>query len=149
MIRSTLSIIAAAAGALTLLAAPASAQAPSCGSINGMLETRTSIVERINALGTENVDPRPACRLFRELDENGKTVMEFLEDNQAWCQIPANFVESFREDVTRVAGVRDQACNAAAQLNRMERQAREQQSPADVFGGPGLTGRFPIPQGAL
>ncbi|TVR09734.1 MAG: hypothetical protein EA385_06305 [Salinarimonadaceae bacterium] len=149
MNRSTLSILAAGIGALALQTAPVAAQAPSCNAINGMLETRTSIVERINALGSENVDPRPACRLFRELDANGKTVMEFLEDNQAWCQIPANFVEGFREDVTRVAGVRDQACNAAAQLNRMERQAREQPSQSDVFGGPGLTGRFPIPQGAL
>lgn len=149
MIRSTLSIIAAAAGALTLFASPSFAQAPSCNAINGMLESRTSIVERINALGTENVDPRPACRLFRELDANGETVMEFLEDNQAWCQIPASFVEGFREDVTRVAGVRTQACNAAAQLNRLERQAREQPAQSDIFGGPGLTGRFPIPQGAL
>jgi hypothetical protein len=149
MKRLTLSLIAATFAVASLAQAPAQAQDATCRAIGGMLEERASIVERINALGSENVDPRQACRLFRSLDENGQKVGEFLDDNQTWCQIPNDFVEGFREDQTRVASVRTEACNAAAQVTRMEREAREQQQQGNAFGGPGLTGRFPIPRGAL
>ena len=127
---------------------PAAAQGMSCNDINPMLEQRSSLVERVNALGTEDVDPRQACPVFRELVANGEQVKEFVEDNQAWCQIPQSFIDGFMQDHEQVTGVRDQACQAAAQINRMENEARQQQEQGQ-FGGPGLTGRFPIPQGAL
>lgn len=153
MKRITFSIIAAGlvAGFAAIgpqSASPVQAQAMSCNDINPMLEARSGLVERINALGTENVDPRQACPIFRELVENGEGVVAFLEDNQAWCQIPQNFVDGFMQDHEQVTGVRDQACQAAAEINRLENQARRQQEQGQ-FGGPGLTGRFPIPQGAL
>jgi hypothetical protein len=149
MKRLTLSLIAATFAVASLAQSPAQAQDATCREIGTKLEERAKIVEQINALGSENVDPRQACRLFRSLDENGQTLDGMLEENQAWCQIPADFVENFRQDQTQVASVRTEACNAAAQINRMEREAREQQQQGGAFGGPGLTGRFPIPRGAL
>jgi hypothetical protein len=149
MKRITLSLLAATFAIAASAHAPAYAQDATCQAIGGMLEERAKIVEQINALGSDNVDPRRACRLFRSLDENGTKVGEFLDENQAWCQIPADFVAGFKEDQTRVASVRGEACNAAAQINRLERQAREQQNQGGAFGGPGLTGQFPIPRGAL
>lgn len=148
MKRITLSLLAATF-TIAIAQSPAYAQDATCQAIGTMLEERAGIVERINALGTSDVDPRQACRLFRSLDENGTKVGEFLDENQAWCQIPADFVSGFKEDQTRVASVRTEACNAAAQINRLERQAREQQQQGNAFGGPGLTGQFPIPRGAL
>jgi len=148
MKRITLSLLAATFS-IAVAHSPAFAQDATCQAIGTMLEERAAIVEQINALGQSDVDPRQACRLFRNLDENGTKVGEFLEENQAWCQIPADFVAGFKEDQTRVASVRSEACNAAAQLNRLERQAREQQQQGGAFGGPGLTGRYPIPRGAL
>ena len=149
MKRITLSLLAATFTVAASGLAPAHAQDATCRAIGGMLEERAKIVEQINALGTDEVDPRRACRLFRSLDENGTKVGEFLDENQAWCQIPADFVAGFKEDQTRVASIRGEACQAAAQLNRLERQAREQQNQGGAFGGPGLTGQFPIPRGAL
>jgi hypothetical protein len=148
MKRITLSLLAATF-TIAIAQSPAYAQDASCQAIGTMLEERAKIVEQINALGTSDVDPRQACRLFRSLDENGTKVGEFLDENQAWCQIPADFVSGFKEDQTRVASVRTDACNAAAQINRLERQAREEQQRGNAFGGPGLTGQFPIPRGAL
>ncbi len=148
MKRITLSLLAATV-AIAVAQSPASAQDATCQAISGMLEERAKIVEQINALGTSDVDPRQACRLFRSLDENGTKVGGFLDENQTWCQIPADFVAGFKEDQTRVASVRGEACNAAAQINRLERQAREQQQQGNAFGGPGLTGQYPIPRGAL
>jgi hypothetical protein len=149
MKRLTLSLTASLLAVAFFAQAPVQAQDATCREIGTKLEERAKIVEQINALGSDNVDPRQACRLFRSLDENGQKVGEFLDDNQTWCQIPNDFVEGFREDQTRVASVRTEACNAAAQVTRMEREAREQQQQGNAFGGPGLTGRFPIPRGAL
>lgn len=138
----------ALAFALALAPMAAQAQDPTCQQIGPLLEERRSIVDRLNALGDENVDPRPACTALRSLQENGSKIVEFLDDNQAWCQIPNDFAQNMREDHERVGSLRTQACRAAAQLNQMEQQARQQEQQQQ-FGGPGLTGRFPIPQGAL
>jgi len=153
MKRITFSIIAAGlvAGFATIgpqSASPVQAQGMSCDDINPMLEARSGLVERINALGTEDVDPRQACPIFRELVANGEEVMGFVEENQAWCQIPQSFVDGFTQDHEQVTGVRDQACQAAAEINRLENQARQEQEEGQL-GGPGLTERFPMPQGAL
>lgn len=148
MKRITLSLLAATF-TIAMAQSPVHAQDATCQAIGTMLEERAKIVAQINDLGDSDVDPRQACKLFRTLDENGTKVGEFIEENQAWCQIPADFVSGFKEDQTRVASVRSEACNAAAQLNRLERQAREQQQRGGAFGGPGLTGQYPIPRGAL
>ncbi len=149
MKRFMLSLLAIGFAISAIGVVPAAAQAPSCSEINGMLEERAKLIEQINALGSSEVDPRKACPLFRSLDENGKKVGAFLDENQTWCQIPADFVANFKSDQANVSKVRGEACQAAAQINRMEREAREQQQRGGAFGGPGLTGQYPIPRGAL
>lgn len=144
-------LLAAGAGlvlAAGLPSAPVLAQDATCQAIGPLLEARRSIVERLNGLGSENVDPRPACRALRDLQSNGDEIVEFLEENQAWCQIPNEFATNMRQDHERVGSLRTEACKAAAQVNQLEQQARQQQESRQL-GGPGLTGRFPIPQGAL
>lgn len=126
----------------------AHAQANVCQSAGPLLEERRSIVEKLNALGSENVDPRPACSALRELEANGQKLVDFLAENQAWCQIPNDFAQNVRQDHERVGGMRADACQMASQVNQAERAAR-QAAEQQQFGGPGLTGRFPIPQGAL
>lgn len=141
--------LALALCASALLAPQAAvAQANVCQSVGPLLEERQSIVERLNALGNDNVDPRPACSALRELEANGDKLVGFIDENQAWCQIPADFAQNVRQDHERVGGMRADACQMAAQVNQAERNAR-QAAEQQQFGGPGLTGRFPIPQGAL
>lgn len=119
-----------------------------CQSVGPLLEERRGIVERLNALGSEDVDPRPACSALRALESNGQQLVDFIAENQAWCQIPTDFATNIREDHERVGSMRTDACRVAAQMNNAERQAQQAQEQQQ-FGGPGLTGRFPIPQGAL
>ena len=126
----------------------ARAQADLCQSVGPLLEERRSIVEKLNELGSDNVDPRPACSALRELEANGQELVDFIGENQAWCQIPDDFAQNVRQDHERVGGMRADACQMAAQVNQAERAAR-QAAEQQQFGGPGLTGRFPIPQGAL
>ena len=143
-------LVCGSALALAIAFVPVAAQAqdPTCQAIGPLLEERRTIVDRLNALGTDDVDPRPACTALRSLEANGGRIVEFLDENQTWCQIPNDFASNMREDHERVGSLRTQACRAAAQMNQMEQQARQQQEQQQ-FGGPGLTGRFPIPQGAL
>ncbi|WP_372424910.1 hypothetical protein [Salinarimonas chemoclinalis] len=147
---ATLSTAMIALGALVPAMAPgaAHAQADVCGAVGPLLEERRSIVQRLEALGSEDVDPRPACSALRALQENGQKLVDFIDENQAWCQIPNDFAQNVRQDHERVGGMRADACRVAAQINNAERQAREA-AESNQFGGPGLTGRFPIPQGAL
>ncbi|MGP9819985.1 hypothetical protein ACTZWW_08210 [Salinarimonas sp. NSM] len=147
--RAALTVALALCGAASMLAPTAArAQANVCGAVGPLLEERRSIVQRLEALGEENVDPRPACSALRALQENGQKLVDFIDENQAWCQIPNDFAQNVRQDHERVGGMRADACRVAAQINDAERQAREA-AESNQFGGPGLTGRFPIPQGAL
>lgn len=141
-------MLATAAPLLAPTAANAQAAANVCQSVGPLLEARRAIVERLNALGDDNVDPRPACSALRQLESNGQELVDFLAQNQAWCQIPNDFAQNVRQDHERVGSMRADACRVAAQVNAAERQAREA-AEQNQFGGPGLTGRFPIPQGAL
>lgn len=138
------------ATALTAGTAPVYAQAGAnvCQQVGPLLEARRAIVERLNALGNDSVDPRQACSALRELQTNGDSLVGFIDQNQAWCQIPNDFATNMRQDHERVSSMRADACRVAAQVNAAERQAREA-AESRQLGGPGLTGRFPIPQGAL
>lgn len=144
--------LSAALAVLTAGALPAAAQAPDCQSIAGSLKERQEIVKRINGLGKNKIDPRKACTAFGSLASNGDKILKFVEANKAWCQIPDSFADGLKEDHKRVTDMRGKACKVAAQVTQAEKQARQnaqQQQGRGAFGGPGLTGEFKVPQGAL
>lgn len=148
MTRLTLSL-AAALIALPALS-PALAQGDAtCQELAAHLKERQSIIKRINDWGKKKVDPRQACSAFRSLVSNGDKVVKFLDANQAWCQIPDTFAQSVREDNQRAEKMRAEACKVAAQVTQMEKQARQGAQGGGMLGGPGLTGEYRVPQGAL
>ncbi|MGT2480286.1 hypothetical protein ACU4GR_18825 [Methylobacterium oryzae CBMB20] len=81
--------------------------------------------------------------------------MKWIAANKEWCSIPDSFAEGFKADHMKVSGIRTKICSVAAQATKMEAQARAQaQAQAGgggggLLGGPGLTGSFKLPQGAL
>lgn len=143
--------------ALATLTAPAAAQSAACGDIQKHIEERKSLVARLQALGgkKKNADPREACALFGKLVSNGTSTLKWLEANKDWCSVPESFVEGMKNDHNRASGMRGQACNVAAKQAAMERQARQQAQQQQqggrggLLGGPGLSGEYKIPQGAL
>ena len=152
------------AGFAAVSAAPALAQSAECQRGGAMLNTRQALVAKLSALGSKNkkqVDPRAACTLFGQLVSNGASVIKWLDTNKEWCSIPDSFVEGLKGDHAKAAELRGKACTAAAQMAVMEKKAREQQQQqaqggggpagpaAGPLGGPGLTGSFKMPQGAL
>jgi hypothetical protein len=149
-----------AAPALAALTGSASAQSSPCTDIQKHIEQRKAIVARLQALGgkKKSVDPKDACAMFGQLVTNGNTTLKWAEVNKDWCQVPDSFVDGMKNDHIRATNLRGQACGAAAKMAAMERKARQQAQQAQqgggggsggLLGGPGLSGEYKIPQGAL
>ena len=145
-----LTLAALAGGAILAAAAPASAQV--CQEGAKLIKERQEIVQQLNKAGGKDkrLDPRMACGAFGKLLANGEQSLKWLDTNKDWCQIPDQVVDNLKQEHTKVKEIRGQACQAAAKLTQMEKQARQQQQQpgGNPFGG-GLTGQYKIPQGAL
>jgi hypothetical protein len=136
-------------------AAPAPTVANDCNGIQKTLAERKALVSRANAASTskKKMTPGEACSLFGRLVTNGSEGMKWIAANKEWCSIPDSFAEGFKADHTKVSGIRTQICGVAAQASKMEAQARAQAQAGGggggLLGGPGLSGSFKLPQGAL
>ncbi len=134
--------------------APAPAVATDCSGIQKTLAERKALVGRANAASTskKKMTPGEACSLFGRLVSNGTEGMKWIAANKEWCSIPDSFAEGFKADHAKVTGIRTQICGVAAQAAKMEAQARAQAQNGGgggLLGGPGLSGSFKLPQGAL
>lgn len=153
----SLKTIAIAAGTLAgavLAAGPALAQNSDCGAIQKTLEARKDLVTKANGAATskKKMTPGEACALFGKLQVNGSEGVKWIETNKEWCSIPDSFAEGFKADHVKVSGMRTKICGIAAQQAKLEAQARAQAQNGGgggLLGGPGLTGSFKLPQGAL
>lgn len=149
--------LAAALVAGSLLANTAAfAQGAECGTIQTTLQTRKDLVAKANSASNskKKMTPQEACALFGRLQSNGVEGMKWIAANKEWCSIPDSFAEGFKADHIKVQGIRTKICGIAAQATKMEAQARTQAQNGGgggggLLGGPGLTGQFKMPQGAL
>ncbi|MGL4729930.1 MAG: hypothetical protein ACRCWO_14365 [Bosea sp. (in: a-proteobacteria)] len=163
MMRSGIPICGALAlgAALSLLSmGEAQAQVSECQKLQGMLQQRQSLVQRMNAASNaKRLDARGACSILTQISSNGSQVLKFMDANKDWCQIPDQFVENIRADHGRSNRIRGQACNAASQQTRAIQQQRQaqrqaqqqQQQDRGAFGGADVVtgGPWRVPQGAL
>lgn len=151
----------APAPAAPIAAAPAQSVAPGAGTdCNGIQKTlteRKNLVAQANVAsnGKKKMTPGEACALFGRLQTNGSAGMKWITANKEWCSIPDSFAEGFKADHVKVGGIRTKVCGIAAQATKMEAQARTQAQngggggSGGLLGGPGLSGSFKLPQGAL
>jgi hypothetical protein len=152
----------ALAGVAGLAATPATAQNAACQEGGKLMNQRQAIVAQLTKLGSKKIDPRAACPLFGKLVSNGTAAIKWMDTNKDWCSIPEPFVENFKGDHAKATELRGKACAAAAQVQAMEKKARQAQQEGGpggggpgaggaggMLGGPGLTGSFKLPQGAL
>ena len=136
--------------ALVLAAGEAHAQAnSSCGAIQGQLEQRKAIASSLQAGGKKKIDAKTACAGFGRLVANGAGILKWLETNKDWCQVPDSFVEGMKNDHAKAQEIRGKACNVAAKMEQMAKQAKSGGGGGGLLGGGGLTGPTNLPQGAL
>lgn len=125
-----------------------------CSGIQKTLAERKALVGRANAASNskKKMTPAEACSLFGRLVSNGNEGLKWIAANKEWCSIPDSFAEGFKADHAKVTGIRTQICGVAAKASKMEAQARAQAQNGGgggLLGGPGLSGSFKLPQGAL
>ncbi|WP_393956320.1 hypothetical protein [Methylorubrum sp. POS3] len=135
-------------------AQPAPQGGTDCSAIQKTLIERKNLVGKANAASNskQKMTPQAACALFGQLQANGTTGIKWITANKEWCSIPDSFAEGFQADHKRVGEIRTKVCNMAAQASKMEAQARAQAQNGGgggLLGGPGLSGSFKMPQGAL
>ena len=140
--------------ALFTLSAPVFAQSAGCGDIQKHIEERKAIIARLQTLGgkKKQIDAKEACAMFGKLVVNGNATLKWAEANKDWCQVPDSFVEGMKNDHNRATTMKGQACGAVAKQAEMERKARQQAQQGGgggLLGGPGLSGEYKMPQGAL
>lgn len=141
----------AVTGILVFAAGEAFAQAStSCGDIAKHLEQRKSIAASLQAGGKKKMDAKVACAGFGKLVANGAAIVKWTDANKDWCQVPDSFVEGIKADHVKAQEIRAKACNVAAKITQMEKQAKANQNKGGgLLGGGGLTGSTSLPQGAL
>lgn len=124
-----------------------------CNGIQKTLIERKNLVAKANAASNskKKMTPQEACSLFGQLQANGATGIKWITANKEWCSIPDSFAEGFKADHNKVGAIRTKVCGIAAQASKMEAQARSQaqNGGGGLLGGPGLSGSFRMPQGAL
>ena len=143
---AAVALVAALAGS-----GPAFAQASGCEESQKLLGDRADIMKQLNGLGKKKMDPGAACSIFTKLAGNGASVVKWMDANKDWCSVPDNFVAQFKADHQKVTAFRGKACQAASQQAKMEKQAKQAQEGGGggLYGGPGLTGEYKVPKGAL
>lgn len=149
--RRALSLLSIAALCGTLFASgPAFAQASGCEESQRLLGERQDLMKRVNGLG-KKIDPNAACSVFTKLAANGAATIKWLDANKDWCSVPDNFVTGFKADHQKVSSFRGKACQAASQQASMQQKQKEaaQGGGGGLLGGPGLTGEYKLPKGAL
>lgn len=126
-----------------------------CSAIQKTLIERKNLVAKANSASNskKKMTPQEACSLFGQLQANGTTGIKWITANKEWCSIPDSFSEGFKADHNKVATIRTKVCGIAAQASKMEAQAKAQAQNGGggggLLGGPGLSGSFRMPQGAL
>ncbi len=126
-----------------------------CSAIQSTLLERKNLVAKANAASNskKKMTPQEACALFGKLQANGNTGIKWITANKEWCSIPDSFSEGFKADNQKVGEIRNKVCGIAAQATKMEAQAKAQAQNGGggggLLGGPGLSGSFRMPQGAL
>lgn len=138
----------AAVALLALATGEAFAQSASCGAIQGQLEQRKAIAQGLQAGGKKKLDAKTACAGFGRLVTNGASIIKWAEANKDWCQVPDSFIEGMKADHAKAQEIRAKACNVAAKVLQMEKQAKSGNG-GGLLGGGGLTGPTTLPQGAL
>jgi hypothetical protein len=149
-------LMAALAAAGVLVSAPAFAQSSSCQEGQKILADRQGLIQQIGKLTDggkkKQLDPRSACTIFSKLATNGDAGVKWIDANKDWCQIPDQFAQGFKQDHTRAVDMKGKACQAAAKMAEMQKKAAEAQKQGGgrgMLGGPGLTGSYSMPKGAL
>ena len=142
-------IAAAVAAGAALTMSATSALADCQTDIQGYMKRRDSVIAQLRALqgpkGKKQLDPAAACPKFRSLSSSMSETVAYFEKNKEWCQIPDNFLDGAKQQRAQFSKTAGQACGIAAKIEKMKKQAAQQQAQ----GGMGGSQVQQLPRGPL
>ncbi len=118
------------AGALLVLST-APALADCATDIQGFMKKRDGVIAQLKGLqkgGKKQLDPAAACPKFRSLTGIMNETIAYFEKNKEWCQIPDQFVDGAKQQRAQFSKTAGQACGIAAKIEKMKKQAAQQQA---------------------
>ncbi len=137
--------------AAAILAAEGQALAIDCqADFAKLMQTRQSVIERVNGFAKRKPTAPQACGTFRQLSSANNQALAFVTKNKEWCQIPDTIAEGLQNEAGQIGKVQGQACGAAAKQAQMQKVARSRAAQAQQGGPSGLPGSgVRLPGGAL
>ncbi len=135
------------AGFIVLLLGGASgARAQSCNDdLADFSKQRTAEIEALNAISKAHqgkLDPVGACPHLKGMKAVEGKMLAYLEKNKEWCNIPDDFINGFKANSEKTAGMSKQACDIAAKMKKM-------QEGGGLAGGGNLPPPPKLPAGPL
>ncbi len=134
----------------TLAPLSASALPDSCNDFQKLVNPRMALISQINGFKKKKPTAGQACTILTRLTVADKKILDWMNTNKDWCQIPDDQIAGLKQASGQSASFKNQACNAASQqakqLSQMRRQQQQQQGGGrQTTPGAGVR----LPQGAL
>lgn len=111
-------LIPAAAGpaAAQFQQAPAQQQEPPCiAEFSKLREVTEKKAMAIRNASEKKAPPKVACGLFNDFSASEAKMIKYAVDNQVWCGIPPQIIESMKKGHVRTEDIRGKVCRAAEQ----------------------------------
>ena len=147
LVPPSLRVALLAAGAfLAVSSAPALADCQT--DIQGFMKRRDGVIAQLKAMqggGKKQLDPAAACPKFRSLSSIMSETVAYFEKNKEWCQVPDQFIDGAKQQRAQFSKTAGQACGIAAKIEKMKKQAAQQQAQ----GGMGGSQVQQLPRGPL
>ena len=112
-----------AACLVPVVAGPAAAQMPAAGGQQAppcfaeFAKLREATEKRAMAIrdaSQRKANPKEACGLFNAFAAAEAKMIKYAVDNQVWCGIPAQIIDSMKKGQAHTAAIRTKVCRAAA-----------------------------------
>jgi len=68
----------------------------------------------IKAASERKATPKEVCPLFTAFVASQTKMLKYSSDNNVWCGIPAQIVESLKQGIAKTSEIRNNICRAAA-----------------------------------
>ena len=119
----------------------------SCNDFQKVVAPRVALIEKLNGFKKRKPTAAEACKIMNNLSAADKKIIEWMETNKDWCQVPDEQITQLKQASEQSNGFKGKACSAAAAQAKQIEQLKRAQAQG---GGQPLPGAgVKLPQGAL
>lgn len=112
------------AGFLIALGMSSGARAQSCnedlGAFGKKRNANIEALQKISKAHGGKLDPIAACPLLRSMKTIEGDMLAYLVKNKEWCNVPDEFIATFKTNSERTSATAAQACNMAEKMKKMQ-----------------------------